>query len=69
MGCVGAGVPISSGFEDLEAFGSDAHVAEFNLGSQSDNVDDLQCKLARVGIAAVHVICKEGDVEAAEVRY
>jgi len=29
----------------------------------------LQGKLARVGVAAVDVICQEWDVEAAEVGY
>jgi len=29
----------------------------------------LQCEFARVGVAAVDVICEEGDVEAAEVGY
>jgi hypothetical protein len=38
---VGAGVPVSSAFEDFEAFGSNAHVAELNVGTQGDDVDYL----------------------------
>jgi hypothetical protein len=69
VGGVGARVPVAPGFEDLEAFGSDAHVAELDFGPEGDDVDDLQCKFARVGVAAVDVICEEGDVEAAKVGY
>ena len=68
-GGIGAGVPVSAGFEDFETFSSDAHVAQLDFGAESDDVDDLQGELAGVGVAAVHVICEEGDVEAAEVRY
>lgn len=66
---VRARVPVPSRFENFEAFGSDAHIAELDLGSQGDYVDYLQCQLARIGVAAVDMICEEGDVEAAEVRY
>ena len=69
MGGVRAGVPVSAGFEDFKALSSDAHVAEFDFGSESDDVDDLQGELAGVGIATVDVICEEGDVEAAKVGY
>ena len=68
MGGVGAGVPVSSAFEDFEAFGTDSHVAQLDFGAQGDDVDYLQCKLTRVGVAAVYVVCEEGDVETAEVR-
>lgn len=69
MGGVGAGVPVPPGFEDFETFGSDAHIAKFDFGAESDDVDYLQCEFTWVGVAAVYVICEEGDVEAPEVGY
>lgn len=68
MRSVGARIPVSAAFEDLEAFSSDAHVAQFDLGAEGDDVDDLEGELAGIGIAAVDVVGEEGNVQAAEVR-
>jgi hypothetical protein len=39
----GARVPVSAAFQDFEAFRSDAHVAELNVGAKGDYVDYLKC--------------------------
>ena len=67
MGGVGAGVPVSSAFEDFEAFSADAHVAELDFGAESDDVDHLQCKLTRIGVTAMYVVREEGNVKTAEM--
>ena len=54
-------------FEDLEAFGRDAYVADFDLGPKRDYVDDLEGELASVEVVAVDVVGDVGDVERAEV--
>lgn len=45
--------------QDLEAFVANAHVAQFDFGTQRDNVDDLQSQFARVDVRAMHMISQE----------
>ena len=54
-------------FEDLEAFGRDAQVADFDLGPEGDDVDDLEGELASIEMVAVDVVGNVRDVKRAEV--
>ena len=54
--------------QDLEAFVADAHIAQFDLGTQRDDVNDLQSKFARVNVRTMDMIGKEWEEQGAQMR-